>query len=1249
MRLIVLFLLSLLMVAPVVCVADNVTVKVYSLLYDPFLPDVYNNGVNAGLHASFAARQWSTASNVNVEVIHPLSYEVPPPELLQSIIEENKNEFFVVVGPLSDSDTLSVLPSLEEEDLVAFAPFTGSDAVRGWSANAYFLHVSPAAELLALLRYAVSQLHLLRIGFMYLQNVHFGDSEYELAVELMSQMGRSLCGVFTLESSFDGEADDAEFTATWELFAGTHPQGVMIFAPQVSDAMRFLMKLVTDNRTNSAYILSPTPHVTNIESAWTLAGATSGVKMFPGQVVLSGVLPLVSDDGFRATRRLRADIKAYALSGTGAVEFDPLAFHGDAAYGGQVMFGWIVGEVLAQALQCSEFLKSRMTFMDSLYNQRRYVIDDIVIGDFGGECEPLAAAYGATCYCNEGGRMIYMMILGDDYLPRPAADGLITFDACDESGVQMLAPLYTLLFSSVNDPFARSVNGAIHRGALFVSGNGHLGKSERLFIHSVPSTSGNVMSDLRKMLDTRAVTSVLGVVDDATLSTPDVVFIDPITLNPRLRHPGRNVIYLSPTLEQQLFVIAGYLASENASTLHAVMRDDATRLIETVVNRTLLSFNRSLDSVVSLDRDAPLNAALPTDGSLLLIGLTASDVGGIAAHLSANRNVRVFIPFFDVALFYDDFIRAFRGLKSAERLIFATNLPHWADHRPSSETIRRFHANRPNASDRTPLALLGFTSASFLDAVAQHIVGVDPQKVLTTIYTHSVISVDDMQYGAFADEDCSRIVGNHTDAVDGCLVNYGATHISLWPLARALNAAVPPLTKPETPSMHYHNLEEDDHPKSVLAGLVAGVLSVVVMLAVLLLVLFQLRGGARDNVNAPKELTGPVTLIFTDIESSTAQWAAHPEMMPDAVATHHRLIRALIMHYRCYEVKTVGDSFMIACHNPFNACQLACCLQRCFLQHTWGTAAFDESYRQIECQRALENEEYAPPTGYLELSVYQKLWCGLRVRVGIHTGLCDIRCDEVTKGYDYYGRTSIIAAQTESIANGGQVLLTHATYMSLKTAEREQLNVTSLGPVPLCGVPEPVVMYQLEAVPGRAFAELRIGHDSGAAGACGTASETGSLVVELSDEAQVVATSLESVLSTFAPAQRRKALMTFCERWRVSLPRNAKEVWDDAFCCDVIRVIAAKACRIAEYEPRSTSNSVTQTPGHSFALPSRVFGSVSLGSQLPLAPPRVCDAVNEAPCPDATSSSNCDNSSESYVIVVEFPEGFGENTSRNGE
>ncbi|EKF38976.1 receptor-type adenylate cyclase, putative, partial [Trypanosoma cruzi marinkellei] len=205
-----------------------------------------------------------------------------------------------------------------------------------------------------------------------------------------------------------------------------------------------------------------------------------------------------------------------------------------------------------------------------------------------------------------------------------------------------------------------------------------------------------------------------------------------------------------------------------------------------------------------------------------------------------------------------------------------------------------------------------------------------------------------------------------------------------------------------------------------------------------------------------------------------------------------------------------------------------------FLQHDWGTSVIDDVYRMFEEDRAEEDAEYVPPTARLDAAVYRQYWNGLRVRVGVHTGLCDIRHDEVTKGYDYYGGTSNMASRTESVGNGGQVLLTRTTYFALSTAEREQVEVTALGAVALCGVPKPVEMYQLDAVPGRTFAALRLDREFPVLDdESDLASGDGSVSTERSGPSGYIASVLAVLVGTFAAPQRLKVLLPLCQRWSV--------------------------------------------------------------------------------------------------------------------
>ncbi|EKF27833.1 receptor-type adenylate cyclase, putative [Trypanosoma cruzi marinkellei] len=414
-----------------------------------------------------------------------------------------------------------------------------------------------------------------------------------------------------------------------------------------------------------------------------------------------------------------------------------------------------------------------------------------------------------------------------------------------------------------------------------------------------------------------------------------------------------------------------------------------------------------------------------------------------------------------------------------------------------------------------------------------------------------------MLYGSFIDGRACPV----TESGAGCGRNYGATHISVWPLARALDPAVPVLFPAVTPSMEYRR-----PTAGRLTAVIGGIVAAALLLIVLVPLLLHRCRDSRDNENAPKERTDPVTLVFTDIESSTALWAECPEAMPDAVATHHRLIRSLIAKYRCYEVKTIGDSFMIACKSVFAAVQLVRELQQVFLQHDWGTSVIDDAYHRFEEDHAEEDEEYVPPTARLDAAVYRQYWNGLRVRVGVHTGLCDIRHDEVTKGYDYYGGTSNMAARTESVGNGGQVLLTRAAYMALSTAEREQVEVTALGAVALRGVPKPVEMYQLDAVPGRTFAALRLDRDIPDLddGSAFESSEDASIYSARTGTAQAVVSVLTVTYGTLAARQRLRALMSLCDRWNVRLPRRPSVVQDEEYCRLVIDRLAVKISNVME-------------------------------------------------------------------------------------
>ncbi|AAZ11147.1 receptor-type adenylate cyclase GRESAG 4, putative [Trypanosoma brucei brucei TREU927] len=1189
---------------------DNITINVLSLMYSPDVQEVEVDSLNAGFEASLTARGWKTNSKARVSFIRPPSYDTPVAEFFESVVKESEGKLMIVFGPFGGPNTMWVKGELSKHGAVSFGPLAFSTEVREWDPHLYFISVEPNAELLALFRYAVVFLGLPRVGITYLKGTPSGEALYEFALDISSMMGHELCGAFAAAGGVG--ADEDALAAEWNQFVETRPQAVLLFAPVRNPATEwFIGRIVKDERARQMYVLAPSTSQGPLIRTWRDALYASNVSLNDGQLIITGTIPPSNLLTLASVRRFREEMDNHLKSNSEWGGFSkPPHFSTDEAISDLMMTGWLTGEILSQALHSTDVLTDRTAFMDSLYRQRRYVVDDLVVGDYGNECGEFASMQGAMCNCNQGGSAVYMKEVVDGFRMYPVINGFLMWGVsqCSSANVKVYAPLYGVFILIVDSYITERSARRWYEGASSVPADGSF-ENDRLFFHPFRRKLSEVAGDLAQLVDNRIVSAVFGGVTRDALRLPNVTFINPLAASPIVGKFRRNVLLLSPTVRQQLYVIAMHLSNASTGAVSAAIRSKRAEVIGDVLNKSLMTFDVALKSMLLLKESDTLVDHLPSSGDVVAIGLTPPDAHAIAQYLQSRNDRRVYVLFSEVAQLYDEFVEAFNAtpaaVVSASRLVFATNLPHWADKNTESDTVAMFHAYNPRESTWTPLRLRGFATARLLRSIVPRMKRISPSLLVDFFYTESNIRVDDMHYGPYSDVEC---VKGRVTAANRCETNFGAGNISVWSMSRVLDPRVPVLSRGVTPSLEYAVMDGSSLSPSQLAGIIVGSVFFVALAIALCVLLCLFVFNSRDNNRAPREPTDPVTLIFTDIESSTAQWSTHPELMPDAVLAHHTMIRSLIMQYGCYEVKTVGDSFMIACRSTSTAVELASDIQRSFLQHCWGTTVFDDFYRNSEMQKAEDDDHYIPPSARLDPEVYRQLWNGLRVRIGIHTGLCDIRHDEVTKGYDYYGRTPNMAARTESVTNGGQVLLTYAAYMSLSTEERDQLDATSLGPVALRGVPEPIVMYQLNAVPGRAFAGLRLDRDfsfeESEDPTSTSASEHSSTHMELSGSAQTISDALHSLLSTFKAPQRERLLVPYCERWNVSLPRRKGRVWDDAYCEEVIRRIAVKVGHIAEHGARgmSASSGVTTQSGSSLII-------ISCNPYLSDASPKQCSRV----------------------------------------
>src|SRR3982750_312065 len=153
--------------------------------------------------------------------------------------------------------------------------------------------------------------------------------------------------------------------------------------------------------------------------------------------------------------------------------------------------------------------------------------------------------------------------------------------------------------------------------------------------------------------------------------------------------------------------------------------------------------------------------------------------------------------------------------------------------------------------------------------------------------------------------------------------------------------------------------------------------------------------------------TSQLTLLFTDIEGSTALWERDETGMSRALALHDALARSTVAAHGGDVVKMTGDGMLAAFDDASAALTATLHLQRAL--HDTVTSAS------------------AP----------------LRVRCGLHRGVVEHRDG------DYFGSIVNRAARIMSAAHGGQILLSQAVADSVRDRLPEQVRLRDLGRIRL--------------------------------------------------------------------------------------------------------------------------------------------------------------------------------------------------------
>ena len=159
-------------------------------------------------------------------------------------------------------------------------------------------------------------------------------------------------------------------------------------------------------------------------------------------------------------------------------------------------------------------------------------------------------------------------------------------------------------------------------------------------------------------------------------------------------------------------------------------------------------------------------------------------------------------------------------------------------------------------------------------------------------------------------------------------------------------------------------------------------------------------GVQHTSVAPPGLESGTATIVFTDIRASTSIWECTPDGMRGGLKIHNRVMREVMQVFGGYEVKTIGDAFMIAFETTADGMRFALQVQEKLLEADWPASL-------------LEDAPICTPQ--------DSLWGGLTVRIGVNTGPVTVEHNTLTGRTDYFGHTVNVASRLESTCKPGAV------------------------------------------------------------------------------------------------------------------------------------------------------------------------------------------------------------------------------------
>ena len=191
---------------------------------------------------------------------------------------------------------------------------------------------------------------------------------------------------------------------------------------------------------------------------------------------------------------------------------------------------------------------------------------------------------------------------------------------------------------------------------------------------------------------------------------------------------------------------------------------------------------------------------------------------------------------------------------------------------------------------------------------------------------------------------------------------------------------------------------------------------------------------ALTRTDAPGAVYGRAAIVFTDIVASTQLWEGCPEGMAKGMRLHNKAVRDCIAELNGYEVKTIGDAFMVSFDTSQEGVSFGVLVQERMYGVTWPQELVDFTQPKTEKESKV----------------------GMQLRIGVNAGDVRVEFNGITGRADYFGPTVNVAARIESRCVAGSVAAPQAVYDEWKTACGDSGLSVAMGDIELKGVGQKV-------------------------------------------------------------------------------------------------------------------------------------------------------------------------------------------------